>query len=256
MKKQETNFITHRDVPANPTLDFAEKMVARFSKKDKEGKRKFDEIISCGGGSTIDVCKYVATKLGLYHTAIPTTAGTGSEVTSYAVLTTNGKKITYKVDPPDEYALTPKHLESLDYMGRVSGVLDAYCHAIESLWSPKKTPQSTMYSYMAIDIIERYGKLFCHEGICGKDMLEASNYAGRAIEITATSKNHAMSYYLTEKHNIPHGIACGIMMKAQNIEEFDKLFLDLGIDYKNILEKVDIKALETRAKKSERYTNI
>lgn len=256
MKKQNTNLITYKDVSANPTIQFADKMVNRFSKKDKDGKLLFDEIISLGGGSTIDVCKYVATKLGLYHKAIPTTAGTGSEVTSYAVLTTDGKKVTYKVDPPDEYELIPSHLESLDYMGRVSGILDAYCHAIESLWSPKKTPESIMYSYMAIDIIEKYGLLFCKEGTYGKDILEASNYAGRAIEITATSKVHALSYYLTEKHNIPHGIACGIMMYKQNIEDFNKLFLELGIDSDEILKKVNMKALETRAKESERYTNI
>jgi len=251
MKNQETNTLMYYEVPANPTIEFADRLINRF--------KKFDEIISIGGGSTIDVGKWIATKLHIYHKAIPTTAGTGSEVTSYAVLTTNGIKKTYNVNKPDEYELIPKWLESLDYVGRVSGALDALCHAIESQWSPESTPESIMYAQIAESIIWEHIEEFCKHGFALKEMLEAANYAGRAIEITATSQVHALSYYLTEKHNIPHGIAVGMMMADESSRNYPKvhnLLLDLGIDYVRVMEKVDTKALQNRAKKSERYTNI
>ena len=253
-------YLRYNEVPANPTLNFAEKMVNRF--------KKSDEIISIGGGSTIDVAKYVATELQIYHKAIPTTAGTGSEVTSYAVLTVDGEKKTFIVNKPDEYELDFNRLKTLDAIQIVSGGLDALCHAIESQWSPYSTPESILYAQQAEklvwDNLLSFYKYRNEDENRGKKMLEAANYAGRAIEITATSRVHALSYGLTEKYNIPHGIACGIMMYVFGItmyafkknEKIKNLLTDLGIDTNSILKGVNLDFLRRRAKKSERYNNI
>jgi alcohol dehydrogenase class IV len=90
------------------------------------------EILSVGGGSTLDVGKWLAFKYKLRHTAIPTTAGTGSEVTRYCVLTVQGKKTTYELRKPDSYILDPRLVTTLPELHTLSSGLDALCQALEA----------------------------------------------------------------------------------------------------------------------------
>ena len=214
-------------VSPNPGIELAEKYVRQLRRKNG--------IISIGGGSTIDVGKYVATKLNLYHKAIPTTAGTGSEVTKYSVLTVNGKKTTFIVNRPNEFELDRERIKSLPFLERLSGRLDAYCQSIESMWSPKSTPESIMYATASIRLLDT-------------DPLLAANYSGRAIDITGTSVVHALSYGLTEQYNIPHGLACGLMMKM-----FYKEIVVDGMEA--IIAKVDRKKIIDRAFESHNIEN-
>lgn len=212
--------------PSNPTLEYAENKAKEF--------RHEKAILSIGGGSTIDVGKYIAAKWNLYHKAIPTTAGTGSEVTRYCVLTVDGKKTTFLLNRPDEFELDRERIKTLPFLQRLSGRLDAYCQALESTWSPKSTPESIMYAKMALEIID-------------EDPLLAANYSGRAIDITGTSIVHALSYGLTEKYNIPHGLACGLMMSL-----FEDINLSIYID---MLKLVDIDSVIDRAFEAQNWSN-
>lgn len=227
--------ITYREVPSNPPLKFAEAML-----KKAEGATK---VISIGGGSTIDVGKYVAFHLEIPHRAIPTTAGTGSEVTKYAVFIVDGKKWSMEDDRliPEEYQLNPELVTTLPAEQTVSSGLDALCHAVESWWSPRATKESKAYSKRAIQLImnslyDSY-KNPSNE-MLRSNMLEAANNAGRCINITKTSICHAVSYPLTTRYGIPHGIACAMTlpifmryfkMYPSTIEKIDKLIKNLGV---------------------------
>jgi len=233
------------DIPSNPPLEFAKKMLEKV--------RGYDKIISIGGGSTIDVAKYISFSLDIPHKAIPTTAGTGSEVTKYAVFIENGKKFSMEDDAliPDEYELKPELLISLPSLHTVASGLDALSQAIESYWSPLSTYESKKYSRKVIQIIMN-GLLASYRDPENKElrraMLVAANYSGRAINITRTSICHAISYPLTVHYNIPHGIACASTLpifiklfkfKIVSAKKVKKLITDLGIDRIDILKKIN-----------------
>ncbi len=213
------HYILH--APPNPTLEYAQGEKIKVPPNTTE-------IISQGGGSTIDVAKWVAKELGLKHTAIPTTAGTGSEVTKYVVLTVNGKKTTFVDDSyiPDSYILDPNLVVSLPRLHTISSGLDALCQSFESVWSKNATQESLSYAKSAIELIrQNLGKCVDNpeDTRARANMLLAANLSGRAINITKTNVCHAISYPLTDLYQIPHGIAC-----AMTLPYFAKLYT--GID--------------------------
>ena len=217
-------FLQH--TPPNPTLEYAESI---------DLPKGTTEILSVGGGSTIDVGKWLAFKYKLKHTAIPTTAGTGSEVTRYCVLMVNGKKRTFDLKKPDSYILDPRLVTTLPELHTLSSGLDALCQALESLWSKEATRESTNYATMAYELIVENLKKSMEEPLNEEyrmNMLIGANMAGRAIEITQTNICHAISYPLTELYNIPHGIACAMSLRyfaKQNGIDLDYWFLQFRL---------------------------
>jgi alcohol dehydrogenase class IV len=92
-------------------------------------------------------------------------------------------------------------------------MLDALCQAIESWWSRKATPVSIDYSRRAIDLILKNMDSYLENGPEGnKNMLLASNLAGKAINVTTTTAPHAMSYKMTSLYNLPHGHAVALCL--------------------------------------------
>ena len=188
-----------------------------------------DGIVTIGGGSAIDVAKaikllkplegydvkaehkYTDTKL----IAVPTTAGTGSESTRYAVIYKDGEKqsLTDDLILPDVAILETRWLETLPVNQKKATVLDALCHAIESMWSVNATEFSQEYSTKAITMIladiDRY---IAQDIDTYAHIQEAANIAGKAINITQTTAAHAMSYKLTSLFRIPHGRAVAVCL--------------------------------------------
>lgn len=196
-----------RHCPPNPSVKYADSIVLG---------PQYSEIVSIGGGSTIDVGKWLARKYKLRHTAIPTTAGTGSEVTRYSVLTVAGKKITYELDVPNSYVLDPRLIVSLPPLQTLASGLDALSQCIEALWSVKKTMQSQNFAAIGIQLITDNFKRSLEDPtdeLARMNMLLAANFSGRAIELTKTNVCHAISYPLTELYDIPHGIACAMSLR-------------------------------------------
>lgn len=244
-----------RELPPNPTIKFADQIL-----KEAKGSK---EIISIGGGSTIDIGKYVAWKLGIPHTAVPTTAGTGSEVTKYAVFIDKGKKVSLEDEGliPDNYILDPSRITTLPRLHTIASGLDALCQAIESEWSPLATAESKRYSEIVIkrvldNLYDSVRNPECE--LFRQQMLWAANYSGRAINITKTSICHAISYPLTMRYGIPHGIACAYTLpffmkhfKFRYTTKVNKLLQQLKIEK---LE-VDKEWVATEALKSERSQN-
>lgn len=190
-------------------------------------KEKCDLIISVGGGSVIDSAKcielfsacdesddYTRTEhnaANVPHICIPTTAGSGSEVTKYAIIYKGGKKlnITHESIIPDYIFLLPQLLNSLSDYQKKSTMLDAICHAVESMWSTVSDDESMVYSKMALRLIyENEAGYLKGDEAASAAVLLGSNFAGKAINLTGTTLPHAMGYKLTKSYNIAHGHAC------------------------------------------------
>lgn len=211
------------DFNPNPLYESVEKGVDIFHRE------KCDSIIAIGGGSAIDVAKCIK----LYSNmdtdknylkqeiipndvkllAIPTTAGTGSEATRYAVIYYKGEKqsVADYSCIPDTVLMDSSVLKTLPIYQKKSTMMDALCHAIESFWSVNSTPDSQHYSEKAIQLILENRKAYLENSEQGNArMLEAANIAGKAINITQTTAGHAMCYKLTSMYGIAHGHAAAL----------------------------------------------
>ena len=193
---------------------------------------KCDTILAVGGGSSIDVakciklyCQMSRSKLyleqdykdtGIKLIAIPTTAGTGSESTRYAVIYYEGQKqsVTHDSIIPNVSILEPKVLKTLPLYQKKCTMLDALCQGIESWWSVNSTEESYEYSRKAIELIMANWRKYIFESDdeAAANIMLAANYGGRAINITATTAAHAMSYKITSLYHLPHGHAVAVCL--------------------------------------------
>ena len=194
---------------------------------------KCDEIVAVGGGSAIDVAKCIKLFSNMkmeenYLTqtissndiqllAIPTTSGSGSEATQFAVVYYEGKK--YSVDHesalPNTVFFDATVLQTLPEYQKKSTLLDALCHAIESSWCINANDLSRYYASEAIRLIFANKDEFVKEKPtlqCCAYMLYAANLAGRAINITRTTAAHAMCYKITSLYGLAHGHAAALCM--------------------------------------------
>lgn len=198
-----------------------------------------DTILAVGGGSAIDVAKciklavlaeegnaaiiqpLVSKRLPIDGTkipfiAIPTTAGTGSESTHNAVMYYEGAKQTVTNDGvlPDYAILEPKVLKTLPLYQKKCTMMDALCQGIESWWSVNSTDESKEYSCQVVELILANWKAYIFDNDSGAaaQIMLAANYGGRAINISATTAAHAMSYKITSLYKLPHGHAVTVCL--------------------------------------------
>jgi len=207
----------------NPTYEAAANAVELFRES------RCDSIAAVGGGSAIDVAKCVKLWAGLEpgknflkqmpcpgalpFLAVPTTAGTGSEATKYAVIYYRGEKQSIACEEciPSAVLLDPSALETLPDYHRKASMLDAFCHGIESFWSIHATAGSREDSQKAIRAILRNLTPYLRNEPAGNaGMLEAAHLAGKAINQTQTTAGHAMCYKLTSLYGIAHGHAAAL----------------------------------------------
>lgn len=206
-----------------------------------------DTILAVGGGSAIDVAKSIKfySKSSAEIIAIPTTAGTGSESTHFAVIYKSGVKQSV-ADPmllPETVILEPSTLVNVPEYTRKATMLDALCHAIESYWSKKATADSREIAVAAIKaILENRSSYLNNEMDGNAGMLKAANLAGQAINLTTTTAAHAMCYKITSLYGFAHGHAAALCLpevwkvnKTEipgiTLEEFNDLIKVLKLDY-------------------------
>lgn len=197
--------------------------------KEIQGK-KFERIFAVGGGTIIDIAKVLAVADGtsvdaLYEKApnltkrheliiLPTTCGTGSEVTNLSILnrTRLGTKmgLVSSAMYADHAVLVPQLLESLPFQVFATSSIDALVHAVESSLSPEATPYTKVLGYRAIELILRGYQTIVEKGAEARlpllsDFLIASNFAGIAFGTAGCAAVHATSYPLGGKYHVPHG---------------------------------------------------
>ena len=197
---------------------------------DEIERRGCRRIVAIGGGTGVDIAKVAAVSNGqgvdaLYDAMpalekrralviVPTTCGTGSEVTNIAVLarTKLGTKLGM-VSPAmfaDQAVLIPELLTTLPFRFFATSSIDALVHAVESALSPNATDFTRLLSERAIELILRGYRVIAAEGEAARmpllaDFLLAANFAGLAFGTAGCGAVHALSYPLSGKYHVAHG---------------------------------------------------
>ena len=212
-----------------PTDEMMDAMKAEMDKYD------YNRIIAFGGGTIVDCCKVLACDIpdkvaDLYTgkvapkrvkelVVVPTTCGTGSEVTNVAVASIPSLNLKKGIADEETYAdiavLIPESLQGLPDKVFATSSVDALIHAVESFLSPKASPFTEMYSIKAIEmimngykeIIEKGGNTKENRADLLKDFCLAANYAGIAFGNAGCGAVHALSYAHGGAFHIPHGEA-------------------------------------------------
>lgn len=242
--------------------------------KDMEGK-SYKRIIAIGGGTVIDIAKLLVIKdakntLDLFEKRIPfikdkeliivpTTCGTGSEVTNISIAEIKEKQTKMGLAVDELYAdyavLIPELVKGLPYKFFVTSSIDALIHGIESYVSPKSNTFTELFSVKGIELILKgymeileKGEEYRTEII--EDFVVGSNYTGVAFANTGVGAVHALSYPLGGKYHVPHGEANYQMFievfktyykknPEGKIKEINKVLAEiLGCDMENVYESL------------------
>jgi len=229
LEEQNTGYVLFDRVEENPSIETV--MTAR----ELALGERVDFFIGIGGGSPMDAAKAIAMMTanpgedeGVLYTpkilphlpvaCIPTTCGTGSEVTPYAILTRHAlrtkKSISHKIYPALAL-LDAKYLKSMSRKGIVSTAVDALAHLLESWLNANTNELNRIYTREGLRLWGQFKDRLAEDILTKEDyvlMLHASMAAGMSITHTGTSIPHAMSYPVTYEQGVPHGTAVGMFL--------------------------------------------
>ncbi|GAB6181799.1 iron-containing alcohol dehydrogenase family protein [Desulfotomaculum defluvii] len=232
LDKEGIKYEIYDEVEENPSL------ATVFQGGQRAKKMGAEFIIGLGGGSPLDAAKAVAILAvneisseelmakkwevkALPIVAIPTTAGTGSEVTPYAVLTVDSAETKKSISGEDLFAkvafLDGRYMLNLNWPITANTAVDALTHSVEGYLNKRATVFTDMLALESIDIISKLLRTMESDNISlvqREELLYASMLAGMVIAQTGTNIVHAMGYPLTYYKNLPHGLANGIVLKA------------------------------------------
>ncbi len=260
-------FSIYDKVQNNPSLE----NVAEGGRAAKEFNADF--IIGIGGGSPLDASKAIAVlavnniePLELYKNvfenkplpivAIPTTSGTGSEVTPYSILTRDDMQTKMSFGNADTFPkvafLDAAYTESMSSETTVNTAVDALSHAMEGYLSKRSTPISDL---LAVEAIKIFGE--CTEALTSNNidfdkrekLLYMSMLGGMVISHTGTTIMHGLGYSLTYFKDVPHGKANGFFMReylkynydavSEKVDKMLKLFKVSSVDeFGDIVDKM------------------
>ena len=234
-KLGEHRVVVYDQVNSYPELDEIDQITQLYHDAG------IQSIIALGGGSVIDLSKILG--VTLYNNldrpldialrqnkpqvwkkqvsviAVPTTSGTGAEVTPFATVwdRTTSKKFSLNSNHlfPDYAVLDCSLTLTLPYRETLYTGLDAISHALETLWNKNRTPISENFAIQALDyavqafpiVLKQPGNLKQR-----KKMQLSSLLAGMAISQTKTAIAHSISYPLTSYYDVPHGLACSFTL--------------------------------------------
>jgi alcohol dehydrogenase len=220
------------DFDVNPKIEDAQRGVLLAKKAG------VDLIIAVGGGSVIDMAKLIkafyltpnlSNELARGEVPVsdpkiplivaPTTAGSGSEATHFAVVYIGQEKysLASEILLPEIVILDGKLIATGSSYQKSCNGLDALSQAIESSWAVGSTEISRKFSFEAVRLCFKNIKEFSKDGANESSlqrMLDGANLAGQAINISKTTAAHAWSYGITSKYGLPHGHAVWLTLPA------------------------------------------
>ena len=264
------------NIQSNPDINFLQNII------DSLSSYKFDFVIGYGGGSVLDSAKVLSVALSHSNKAaqltelisntnkvniiksipmyaLPTTAGTGSEVTTFATVWDNTTFKKYSLAGNSVYpfkAIVDPDLIVKDQRNEIaiSTALDALNQAAESIWNNNMTPISEMIATSAIKkSVANIGSIE-YSSVKIDALSEAALLGGLAISQTRTALCHSISYPLTARFGVPHGYACAFTMPAvlelnmsTDDARFERLEKSLEVDsiqtlFSNIYDDLDVNA--------------
>nr|WP_315595834.1 iron-containing alcohol dehydrogenase [uncultured Cupriavidus sp.] len=245
MKAKDIDVLIVRDVEPEPSIENVEKVY-----REQVEPFRPDVVLSIGGGSVLDAAKLFAVRLtneqplrewlgidkipapGVPLILVPTTAGTGSEVTPNAIVTLPDEELKVGIVSrhllPQLVVLDPTLTLDLPKPITAATGMDAFIHALESYISTKANPISDMFAMESMrligaNLIEAYenGKsLKAREA-----MLLGSMYGGLALTAAGTAAVHALAYPLGGMFNVTHGVANSMLLP--HVMEFN---LDASVE--------------------------
>ena len=217
------------DFEVNPKIEDVEKGLELFKQGDH------DLVVAVGGGSVIDIAKlinifaaqnesplnYIQGRQKIFSTgkpfvAIPTTSGSGTEATHFAVVYVDKSKysVAHEFVLPTYAIIDPEFTMHIPPAITASTGMDALSQATESFWAVGSTDESKKYAAEAIELV--MGNL--EQSVSNPtensrlNMARAALLAGQAINISKTTAPHALSYPFTSYFGIPHGHAVGLTL--------------------------------------------
>lgn len=229
LKEQQVEYCIFDETEENPSIEMVMKV------RDLGVSEQVDFVIGIGGGSPMDAAKAIA--LMIFHkekgaeflyqkgddralpvVEVPTTCGTGSEATPYAILTIHAQRtkasLPHRIYPA--YALVDgKYLMSASRSILVNTAVDALGHFIESYLNTNATDYSRMLCEYGMNIWSSAKNVLIGASITEEEcdrLMCASTLAGMAISHTGTALPHGLSYYLTYENQVPHGRAVGYFL--------------------------------------------
>ena len=248
LQNENVPYILFDEVEENPSIE-------TIMKAKKIGlAEKVDFVIGIGGGSPLDASKAIALMIAnpdeteevfyqpkeLSHlpvVCVPTTCGTGSEVTPYSILTIHKgrtkKSISHRIFPKLAL-LDAEYLKSMSRTNLVNTATDALGHLIESYLNVNSNEWNRIYVREGLRVFADFKERLRVDALLEDDyekMLRASSWAGMAIAHTQTSLPHGLSYALTYECNIPHGRAVGLFLAG---------FVNAYEDRKAVLEVMEL----------------
>lgn len=258
LKINGQDYVLFDKVMANPTVDCVYDGAALAKASNA------DFLIAIGGGSPMDAGKTIALLAcqdierselfsGKYENKIlptvfiPTTAGTGSEVTTASIITNDAAKTKSAVGAPfmapTIALLDSKYLQSLSKNTMINTVLDALSHLIEGYINVKCNDLLELIALEGIKIIATQfdnlkNNIFSKEDL--DKLMYASNLAGIVISHTGTTAVHAMGYSLTYFKEIDHGRANGILMTSY----LKYIFIENNQKINKVLEAMNLSSLD------------
>ena len=263
MEKAKIDFVLYDKAAPEPPIELADEGTKLALKK------KCDGVVGIGGGSAMDLAKAIAVLAanrgkaedylglnkvpgpGLPKIMVPTTAGTGSEVTFTAVFIRKKLKKKEGMNSPYLYPelalLDPELTLTLPPHPTAATGIDALCHAIESYTSINASPMSELMSLEAIRLISDNLRTAVHDGTnieAREAMLLGSLYAGLGLANAGVTAVHSLSYPLGGKYGISHGLANTIMLPrvmAFNLPGAREKFVDIAEIMGEIVDDLPIR---------------
>lgn len=220
-------------------------------------------LIAVGGGVVLDYAKFIihfCLKNDLVppvFIAIPSIAGSGAESTQFAVIYDHKIKRSIADNrlKPSWVFLDASLLHSISAQQKAVSGMDILSQAVESWWSKSSNTYTKVFSEAAAVSWHKYFENYVNSSdlLCSEKILIASNFAGKAIDFTKTTGPHALSYYLTSYHGIPHGMAVGLLLPVfvlynQTDKELCHLFdcVDAEDFYRYIIHKMKAMCLPVK----------
>jgi len=248
------NYHVFDSVESNPSIKTTEEIISDFK------NLTFSYVVGLGGGSSLDVAKFVACKIKTRKILIPTTFGSGSEVTRISVLKVNGKKQSFHDDRliADIAIVDPYFIEGTTMEVIKNSAIDSCAQCSEAYDSKLSNPYTKFLCNTAFDILEhailndKFEKLALGSLICGLGFGNSSTTLGHALSYVYSNEGiahgHALSFTTLAAHKFNDSI---FYKRFENIVKklnFKKISLNLDVNLASELILKDKKHLDNNPK--------